>query len=165
MANAKPSSPRRRPAAATRRRGAAAAKSAAPGARAPVKLLSGGNPQIAKGDGDAPVRAYLATMPGWKQAVGRRLDALIERVVPDVRRAVRWNTPMYARDGQGYFIAYHLFTNYLKVTFFDGPKLDPLPPGGTRADGRWIDLHDGEFDEAQLASWIRQAAALPGWKP
>lgn len=138
-----------------------------PNKPAPPKLLSGGNPQIPKGDGDAPVEAYLAAMPEWKQGVGRRLDALICRSVPGVTKAVRWNTPFYGLDGQGWFLGFHVFTRFVKVTFLRGLHLDPLPPGGTPKSGeaRWIDLHEGEFDEAQMESWIRQAAALPGWKP
>ncbi len=132
-----------------------------------VRLLSGGNPQIAKGDGDAPVQAYIAAMPGWKQALGRRLDALIEEVVPGVRKAVKWNSPFYRVEGQGWFLSFHVFNHYVKLTFFDGLSLKPLPPGGTPRSGqaRWIDLREGEFDAAQLADWIRQAATLPGWIP
>lgn len=134
---------------------------------APV-LLSGGNPQIAKGDGDAPVQAYIAAMPGWKRGLGERLDALIERNVPDVRKAVRWNSPFYGIEGQGWFVSFHVFTHYLKVTFFSGMSLRPIPPGGTTKskDVRWIDIReDDQFDEARMAEWIKQAAALPGWIP
>ena len=127
------------------------------------KLLSGGNPQIAKAYGDAPVQAYIAAMPGWKQGVGRRLDALITRTVPDVYKAVRWNSPFYGIDGQGWFLAFHVFTRYVKVTFFRGTSLRPVPPGGTSKDARWIDVHEDDLDEARMAAWIRQAAALPGW--
>ena len=126
-------------------------------------LLAGGNPQIAKADGDAPVQAYLAAMPGWKSAVGRRLDALIERTVPGVRRAVKWNSPFYGVEGQGWFLAFHVFTRCIKVTFFRGTKLRPVPPGGTGRDSRWIDIHEDDLDPKQLASWIRQAASIPGW--
>jgi hypothetical protein len=128
-------------------------------------LLSGGNPQIAKADGDAPVRAYLRAMPGWKREVGRRLDALIERTVPGVSRAVRWNSPFYGVEGRGWFLAFHVFARYVKVTFFRGASLRPVPPGGTGKDARWIDLHEDDFDEATMTAWIRQAAALPGWGP
>ncbi len=134
----------------------------------PVKLLSGGNPQIAKGDGDAPVRAYIAAMPGWKRDLGKRLDALIERQVPGVRKAVRWNSPFYGVEDQGFFLGIHCLTKYVKVTFFAGTSLRPVPPGGTpkSKDTRWIDLHeDDDLDEAQMATWVRQAAALPGWNP
>ncbi len=128
-------------------------------------LLSGGNPQIAKADGDAPVQAYIAAMPGWKSDVGRRLDELIERTVPDVRKAVRWNSPFYGVAGQGWFASTHVFTRYVKVTFLNGASLQPPPPGsGKDKDARWIDLYEGEFDAEQMEAWIRQSAALPGWQ-
>ena len=128
------------------------------------KLLSGGNPQIAKADGDAPVQAYIAAMPGWKSDVGRRLDALIVRAVPEVRKAVRWNSPFYGIVGQGWFVSYHVFTRYIKVTFLNGAQLDPEPPGaGKDQDARWVDIYEGDLDEAQMEEWMRQAAALPGW--
>ena len=127
-------------------------------------LLAGGNPQIAKADGDAPVQAYIAAMPGWKRDLGRRLDALIVRTVPGVRKAVRWNSPFYGLEGRGWFVSCHVFTRYVKVTFFRGASLRPVPPGsGKDPDSRWIDIREGELDEAQMAAWIRQAAALPGW--
>ena len=127
-------------------------------------LLSGGNPQIAKADGDAPVQAYIAAMPGWKSDLGRRLDALIVRNVPNVRKAVRWNSPFYGIEGQGWFLSYHVFTRYVKVTFLYGALLDPLPPGaGKDKDARWYDIYEDEFDEVQTAEWVRQAAAIPGW--
>jgi len=129
----------------------------------PVKLLSGGNPQIAKADGDAPVQAYIEAMPGWKRDVGKRLDALIARNVPNTRKAVKWNTPFYGIEGQGWFVAFHVFTRYVKVTFFRGTSLLPAPPGGTSKEARWIDIHEDDFDEAQMTSWIKQAAVLPGW--
>jgi hypothetical protein len=132
----------------------------------PVKLLAGGNPQIAKGDGDAPVQAYIAAMPGWKRGLGERLDALIEEHVPHVRKAVRWNSPFYGIEGQGWFLSFHVFTRYVKVFFFNGTALEPIPPGGTEKskECRWIDLYENEpLDEAQMVSWIKQAAALPGW--
>ena len=136
----------------------------APADPEPVPLLSGGNPQIAKADGDAPVQAYIAAMPGWKSDVGRRLDALIVDIVPEVRKAVRWNSPFYGIDGAGWFLSYHVFTRYVKVTFFNGRLLEPPPPGaGKDPDARWVDLYEGALDAAQLATWIRQAAALPGW--
>ncbi|WP_244491485.1 DUF1801 domain-containing protein [Bosea sp. Root381] len=134
----------------------------------PTVLLSGGNPQIAKGDGDAPVQAYIAAMPGWKSDLGRRLDALVTRTVPDLKKAVRWNSPFYAAEGKGWFVSFHVFTRYVKVTFLQGTSLDPLPPGGTARSGeaRWIDIHENDtLDEEQMAAWIRQAAALPGWVP
>ena len=130
------------------------------------KLLSGGNPQIPKGEGDAPVQAYIAAMPGWKRAVGEQVDALIARTVPGVRKAVKWNSPFYGVEGQGWFLSFHVFTRYVKLTFFRGAALDPPPPGCTPKSGesRWLDVHEGEaLDEAQLADWVRQAAAIPGW--
>jgi len=128
-------------------------------------LLSGGNPRVAKADGDAPVRAYIARMPGWKRAVGERLDALIVRAVPDVRKAVRWNSPFYGIEGRGWFLGFHTFTRYVKVTFFRGRSLRPVPPGGTGKDARWVDVHEDDLDEGQLVTWVKQAAALPGWVP
>jgi hypothetical protein len=144
------------------------AKKARSGARAakPVKLLSGGNPQIAKGDGDAPVQAYIAAMPGWKSELGKRLDALIVRSVPKVRKAVKWNSPFYGIEGQGWFLSYHCFTKYVKVAFFRGASLRPLPPGASKdANTRYVDIHEGELDEAQMTAWVKQAAKLPGWDP
>jgi hypothetical protein len=129
----------------------------------PVKLLSGGNPQIAKADGDAPVQAYIAAMPGWKRDLGKSLDALVERTVPGVRKAVKWNSPFYGVEGQGWFLSFHVFTRYVKVTFFRGTSLQPVPPGGKDKDARWIDVHEDDLDEAQMESWLKQAAALPGW--
>jgi hypothetical protein len=128
-----------------------------------VKLLSGGNPQIAKAEGDEPVQAYIAAMPGWKSRVGKRLDELIEESVPIVRKAVKWNSPFYGIEGAGWFVSFHVFTRYVKVTFFRGTSLRPVPPGGTAKEARWIDVHEDDFDEAQMAMWIKQAAALPGW--
>lgn len=131
------------------------------------KLLSGGNPQIPKGDGDAPVQAYIAAMPGWKQDVGRRLDALVVRTIPDVRKAVKWNSPFYGVEGQGWFLSTHCFNRFVRLTFFKGGSLDPLPPGTSKYEEvRYFDIYeDKPVDEEQLASWIRQAAALPGWTP
>ena len=128
-------------------------------------LLSGGNPQIPKGEGDAPVQAYIAAMPGWKCDVGRRLDALIERTVPGVRKAVKWNSPFYGVEDKGWFLSFHVFTRYVKVTFFKGAALNPVPPGESKQkEVRYLDIHeDGELDEWLLASWIRQASELPGW--
>ena len=133
----------------------------------PLKLLTGGNPRIAKADGDAPVQAYIAGMPGWKRDVGRRLDTLIVRNVPNVRKAVRWNSPFYGIEGQGWFLSLHVFTRYVKVAFFRGTALRPVPPGPSKdKDTRYIDIHEGdELDEAQMATWVKQAAALPGWVP
>ncbi len=138
---------------------------AAKKAMAEPVLLSGGNPQIAKADGDAPVQAYIAAMPGWKSGVGRRLDALIVRTVPDVRKAVRWNSPWYGIEGEGWFLSYHVFTRYVKVTFLSGASLRPVPPGsGKDKDSRWIDIYEGEFDEEQMEKWVLQAVAIPGWR-
>ena len=139
---------------------------ASKGETAPV-LLSGGNPQIARADGDAPVQAYIAAMPGWKSDVGKRLDALIARNVPEVRKAVRWNSPFYGVEGQGWFLSFHVFTRYVKVTFFNGVSLRPVPPVASKQpDVRYLDIREGnELDEAQIASWVKQAAALPGWAP
>ena len=130
-----------------------------------VVLLSGGNPQIPIGDGDAPVQAYIAAMPEWKSDFGRALDDLIVRAVPNVRKAVRWNSPWYGIEGEGWFASFHVFARYVKVTFLDGASLSLVPPGsGKDKDSRWVDIHAGEFDEGQMAEWMRQAAALPGWK-
>jgi hypothetical protein len=131
------------------------------------RLLAGGNPQIPKGDGDAPVQAYLDAMPGWKQDVGRHLDQLIVRTVPDVQRAVKWNSPFYGVEGQGWFLSFHCFTKYIKVTFFRGAELDPLPPVGSKdEDTRYVHIHEDEdIDDELLASWIEQASQLPGWVP
>jgi hypothetical protein len=127
-------------------------------------LLAGGNPQIAKADGDAPVQAYIAAMPGWKRDVGRRLDALIVHTVPGVRKAVKWNSPLYGLEGQGWFLGIHCFTNYVKVAFFRGTLLRPVPPGGSKSkDTRYLDIHeDDQLDEAQLAAWVKQASQLAG---
>jgi uncharacterized protein (DUF1697 family) len=137
----------------------------AAGRRAAAKpvLLAGGNPQVAKADGDAPVQAYIASMPGWKRDIGRRLDALVVRHVPNVRKAVRWNSPFYGIGGQGWFMAFHVFTSCVKVTFFKGTSLQPVPGGGTAKDARWIDIHEHDLDEAQLAAWALQASSIPGW--
>ena len=149
--------PRKKRLAVTKRKGAS---------KKPA-LLSGGNPQIAKADGDAPVQAYLAAMPAWKRDVGRRLDALIVRNVPSVRKAVKWNSPFYGVEGRGWFLTFHCFTNYVKVAFFRGASLRPVPPGESRTpDVRYLDIHEeDELDEQLLGRWIRQASKLPGWVP
>ena len=138
----------------------------APAKPAPAKpvLLSGGNPQIAKAYGDAPVQAYIAAMPGWKSDVGRRLDALVTRTVPDVNKAVKWNSPFYGVEGQGWFLSVHCFTKYVKVAFFRGASLQPLPPGYSKQkEVRYLDIReDDEIDDAQLAAWVEQASQLPG---
>jgi hypothetical protein len=128
-------------------------------------LLAGGNPQIPKGDGDAPVKAFIAAMPGWKRRVGRQLDAVITRAVPRVRKAVKWNSPFYGVDGQGWFVSFHCYEKYVKVAFFKGASLRPLPPGASKQkDVRYLDIReDDELDEQRLAAWVRQAAAIPGW--
>jgi hypothetical protein len=142
-----------------------ASKRKGPRATAKPLVLSGGNPRIAKADGDAPVQAYIAGMPGWKRDLGRRLDALIVRTVPGIRKAVKWNSPLYGVEGQGWFLGLHTFTNYVKVAFFRGTALRPVPPGASKGkETRYLDIHeDEELDEAQLATWVRQASALPGW--
>ena len=134
--------------------------------RAEPRLLSGGNPQIPKGEGDAPVQAYIAAMPDWKQSVGRRLDAIIEDSVPGVRKAVKWNSPFYgAPDSDGWFLSLHVFAKYVKVTFFRGTSLDPVPAGASKhPEVRYLDIREGELDEAQFADWVRQASTLPGEK-
>lgn len=128
----------------------------------PVRL-AGGNPQIAKGEGEAPVQAYIAAMPGWKRDVGRRLDALVERAVPGVRKAVKWNSPLYGK-GEGWFLGLHCFTKYVKVAFFRGAALRPVPPGASRSkDTRYLDIREDEpLDEAQFVDWVAQASRLPG---
>jgi len=137
-------------------------------AKKPVtpKLLSGGNPQIAKGYGAAPVRAYLAAMPGWKRQVGRKLDALIVRAVPSVYKAVKWNSPLYGLEGEGWFLSLHCFDKYVKVAFFKGAQLTPMPPGASKQKFvRYLDVReDDEIDEKQFISWVKQASRLPGEK-
>ena len=139
-----------------------------PTRRNPAKpaLLAGGNPQIAKGYGDAPVQAYIAAIPGWKRDVGRRLDAVIVRTVPGVHKAVKWNSPFYGIEGQGWFLSFHCFTKYVKVAFFRGASLRPVPPGESKQkEVRYLDIRaKGPFDEAQFASWVKQASRLPGEK-
>ena len=128
------------------------------------KLLSGGNPQIAKGYGDAPVQAYIAAMPGWKRDVGRRLDALIGRTVPGVAKAVKWNSPFYGVEDQVWLLSFHCFAKYIKVAFFRGASLRPVPPGDSKDKNvRYLDIHeDDPIDEARLAAWVKQASRLPG---
>ena len=151
-------------------RKAAAAESKGSATAGQPVLLSGGNPQIPKGYGDAPVQAYIAAMPGWKSEVGRRLDALIERTVPGVKKAVKWNSPLYGVDApdkdQTWFLSLHVFTKYIKVAFFRGASLDPVPPVTSKhKDTRYFHVHeDDELDETQLAAWVKQASELPGEK-
>ena len=130
------------------------------------KLLSGGNPQIPKGDGDAPVQAYLEAMPGWKQDLGRKLDSLIVGAVPQVHKAVKWNSPFYGVEGDGWFLNFHCFAKYVKVAFFRGTQLKPVPPGeSTSGDTRYLDIRENdEFDEKQFTKWVKQASKLPGEK-
>jgi hypothetical protein len=138
------------------------AKPRGPKAAKPV-LLSGGNPQIAKAYGDAPVQAYIAAMPGWKRDVGRRLDAVIVRTVPGVRKAVKWNSPFYGVEDHVWFLSFHVFARYVKVTFFRGASLHPVPPGQSKYKNvRYLDIQEGELDEAQFAAWVKQASQLPG---
>jgi hypothetical protein len=126
-------------------------------------LLAGGNPQIAKGYGDAPVQAYIKAMPGWKSDVGRRLDALIVRTVPGVHKAVKWNSPFYGFEGQGWFLSWHCFDKYIKVAFFRGTSLRPVPPGTSKQkEVRYLDIHEGALDERQFSAWVKQASELPG---
>ncbi len=145
----------------------AAKKAATKRVAAEPTLLAGGNPQIAKADGDAVVQAYIAAMPGWKRDVGRRLDALIVRTVPGVRKAVKWNSPLYGVEGQGWFLGIHCFTKYVKVAFFRGASLRPVPPVESKDKyTRYFHIHENDqLDEALVASWIRQASELPGWVP
>ena len=142
-----------------------ARKAAAKRVAAKPTLLAGGNPQIAKAEGNTPVQSYIAAMPGWKRHLGKRLDALLARNVPGVRKAVKWNSPFYGIEGQGWFLSFHVFSRFVKVTFFRGTSLRPVPPGGTGKDARWIDIHEDDLDEARMATWVKQAAALPGWFP
>ena len=128
-------------------------------------LLSGGNPQIAKAFGNAPVKEYIAAMPGWKRTVGRRLDAIVERAVPGVSKAVKWNTPFYGVEEGSWFLAFHCFTHYVKVTFFRGTSLKPVPPGASKhKEVRYLDIREGQLDEKQFAAWVKQASKLPGEK-
>ena len=129
------------------------------------KLLSGGNPQIAKAEGQAPIDAYIAAIPGWKSKVARSVDALITRTVPKLHKAVKWNSPFYGIEGQGWFLSLHCFTKYVKVAFFKGAKLSPVPPGKSKQkEVRYLDIHeDDKLDEKQLTAWVKQASQLPGW--
>ena len=157
---------RRAPKAAAKARPKATPKrSAAKSGKKPA-ILSGGNPQIAKADGDAPVRAYIAAMPGWKQDIGKRVDALIARAVPKVRRAVKWNSPFYGVEDKGWFLQFHVYAKYVKVTFFKGTSLKPVPPGESKhPEVRYLDITEDGFDEKQFSDWVKQAAAIPGWVP
>ena len=147
------------------RAGSKAAKPARESGAEEVVLLSGGNPQIAKGYGDAPVQAYIAAMPDWKGAVGRRLDALIEKAVPGVSKAVKWNSPFYGVERDSWFLSLHCFNAYIKVTFFRGTSLDPVPPGKSKhPEVRYLDIREGELDESQFTDWVKQASKLPGEK-
>jgi hypothetical protein len=145
--------------------GKASTKSTTPAKAAKPRLLAGGNPQIAKAEGDAPVQAYIEAVPGWKRDVARSLDALVARTVPEVRKAVKWNSPFYGIEGQGWFLSFHCFTNYVKLTFFQGTSLHPPPPGESKQrEVRYLDIRqDDPIDEARLADWVAQASRLPGW--
>lgn len=161
--------PARKPTAVAQK-AAAPVQKAAPAKKRPAAalakpvLLSGDNPQIAKADGDAPVQAYIAAIPDdWRRGLCARLDALVEANVPEVTKAVRWNSPFYGIAGQGWFLGYHVFAKFIKVSFFKGASLKPAPEGGSGEDARWINVHEGGLDEAQMVAWIQQAAALPGW--
>jgi hypothetical protein len=168
---AKPDKPRKAVGKATASKPAKAAKrprKSGATKESPAKpiLLAGGNPQIAKGEGDAPVQAYIEAMPGWKSDLGRRLDALIVRTVPGVRKAVKWNSPFYGAGDEGWFLNFHTFTKYVKVAFFRGSSLRPVPPGQSKhKEVRYLDIYEGDPLDEQLEKWIRQAAALPGWVP
>ena len=155
-----------KPKAAAKEKVGATTKPRAPATKAP-ELLSGGNPRIAKADGDAPVQVYIAAMPGWKSDIGRWLDALIVRSVPNVQKAVKWNSPFYGIEGKGWFLSLHAFTKYVKVAFFRGTALRPVPPGDSKSqDTRYLDIREGDtLDETQMSDWVKQAAALPGWTP
>jgi len=145
-------------------RAAVALNASKPPAKKKVVLLSGGNPQIAKADGDAPVRAYIHALSGWQRDVAKRIDAIIVKSVPTVIKAVKWNSPFYGIEGQGWFLSIHVFTHYVKVAFFRGASLKPLPPGASKdKNTRYLDIRDGELDEKQFAAWVKQAAKLPGW--
>ena len=128
------------------------------------KLLSGGNPQVAKGEGNAPVRAYLEAIPGWKQKVAKRIDAVVKKNVPKVQKAMKWNSPFYGVEGRGWFLSLHVFTNYVKVTFFKGTSLKPKPPGASKhPEVAYLDVREDDLDPVQLGTWVKQAAKLPGW--
>ena len=150
---------------ASRKSTKAAGKVTARRPAAMTKLLSGDNPQIAKGEGDAPVQAYIAAIPGWKRDVASRLDVLIVRTVPKVRKAVKWNSPFYGMEGRGWFLSLHCYTRYIKVAFFRGTSLRPVPPGESKhKEVRYLDVReDDELDEARFARWVKQASRLPGW--
>lgn len=136
-----------------------------PGDTSGPKLLSGGNPQIAKGYGDEPVQAYISAMPGWKSEIGRRIDEIVMQTVPRVRKAVKWNSPFYGNEDDLWFLSLHCFTKYVKVTFFRGDSLDPAPPGKSKhPEVRYLDIWEGQFDETQFRDWVRQASKLPGEK-
>ncbi len=133
---------------------------------AKVKLLAGGNPQIAMADGDAPVRAFIAASPGWKRLAAKRLDACIVKAFPKVAKAVKWNSPMYGVAGEGFFVSFHLYERFIKVLFFKGSSLEPMPPVASKVAGnRYVHITEEGFDEAQMTRWVKQAAKLPGWVP
>jgi hypothetical protein len=163
-ATAKKAAAKKATAKKTAKRAAAKPKKASGGTTQKPALLAGGNPQIPKGEGDAVLQAYIAAMPGWKRDVGRRLDQLIVRAVPNVHKAVKWNSPFYGHQGEGWFLNFHCYTRYVKVAFFRGTSLTPVPPGSSKhPEVRYLDIHeDDEIDEKQLTSWVKQASRLPG---
>jgi hypothetical protein len=128
-----------------------------------VRLLAGGNPQMAKADGAAPVQKYIHAIPAWKRDVARKLDAIIVRAAPGVSKAVKWNSPFYGMPGKGWFASFHVFTHYVKLTFFKGTSLTPSPAGGNAKEARWVDVHENDLNEAQIVAWVKQAAKIPGW--
>ncbi|GMU77228.1 MAG: hypothetical protein AMXMBFR46_00290 [Acidimicrobiia bacterium] len=157
------STPSTRKAAPRKTGSASAAKRKAPAKTTKPSLLSGGNPQIPMGYGNEPVQAYIEALPGWKREVGRRIDTIVDANLPGARKAVKWNSPFYGIPGQGWLVNVHAFTRYVKVSFFAGASLRPAPPGGTRDDARWIDIHEDDLDEDQLARWVKQSAKRSGW--
>mgnify|MGYP003578176422 CR=1 FL=1 len=160
----KPAKATRKPARKAAAKAAGPRKALKPGADG-VVLLSGGNPQIAKGYGEGPIRAYIAAMPGWKKEVGRKLDAIIAKAVPGVKKAVKWNSPFYGIEDDLWFVSFHVFEKYVKVTFFRGASLRPPPAGKSKYEAvRYYDIHEGQLDEAQFADWVKQASKLPGEK-
>jgi hypothetical protein len=129
-------------------------------------LLSGGNPQIAKAEGDAPVQAWIAAAPGWKRGVGERIDGLVVKVLPGVRKAVKWNSPFYGADPDGWFLSLHCYDRFVRLAFFRGALMEPQPPGPSKVgDVRYLDIReDDATTDKQITAWIRQAIKLPSVK-